>query len=128
MSKHTKGPWVGKKDGVYLDTPWSIDHEDGHDASWTPISTEKGRTLALVVNDDSKRPMDFHDAELHANATLMAASPDLLDDLIEAAATLRRYETLHRAKNTEDSTAKAEVNAALATRFEATIAKAKGIA
>jgi hypothetical protein len=50
--------------------------------------------------------------------------PVLLADLREAAATLRRYEALHRAKNTEDSLAKAEVNAALATRFEATIAKA----
>lgn len=45
-------------------------------------------------------------------------------DLKEAAATLRRYETLHRAKGTAESTEKAEVNAALATRFEATIAKA----
>ena len=50
--------------------------------------------------------------------------PVLLADLREAAATLRRYEALHRAKNTEDSLAKAEVNAALAARLEATIAKA----
>ena len=50
--------------------------------------------------------------------------PVLLEDLLEAASTLRRYEALHRAKNTEYSLAKAEVNAALATRFEATIAKA----
>ena len=53
-----------------------------------------------------------------------AAVEGLLADLREAAATLRRYETLHRAKGTDDSTAKAEVNAALASRFEATIAKA----
>lgn len=59
-----------------------------------------------------------------ANAKLIAAVPDLLADLREAAATLRRYETLHRAKGNDDSTAKAEVNAALASRFEATIAKA----
>jgi LPS O-antigen subunit length determinant protein (WzzB/FepE family) len=49
------------------------------------------------------------------------ANDALLADLIEAAATLRRYETLHRAKGTDDSTGKAEVNAALATRFEATV-------
>lgn len=54
----------------------------------------------------------------------MTAAPDLLADLREAAATLRRYEALHRAKGTADSTAKAEVNAELASRFEATIAKA----
>lgn len=52
------------------------------------------------------------------------ANEALLVDLIEAAATLRRYEALHRAKGTDESTAKAEVNAALASRFETTIAKA----
>jgi hypothetical protein len=50
------------------------------------------------------------------------ANETLLADLIEAAATLRRYEALHRSKCTDESTAKAEVNAALATRFEATVA------
>lgn len=50
------------------------------------------------------------------------ANEVLLADLIEAAATLRRYEALHRSKGTDESTAKAEVNAALATRFEATVA------
>ena len=57
---------------------------------------------------------------------LLRAAPDLLVHLILAAETLRRYETLHRAKNTEESTVKADVNADLAARFEATIAKAKG--
>lgn len=52
------------------------------------------------------------------------AAHALLADLREAAATLRRYEKLHRAKGTDDSTAKAEVNATLAARFEATIAQA----
>lgn len=59
-----------------------------------------------------------------ADARLISAAPDLMADLIVAAATLRRYEQSHRAKGTDDSTAKAEVNAALALRFEATIAKA----
>lgn len=59
-------------------------------------------------------------------AQLLAAAPELLADLIDAAAQLRTYEALHRAKGTDDSTAKAEVNAALAARFEATIARARG--
>lgn len=59
-----------------------------------------------------------------ANAKLIAAAPELLGDLREAAATLRRYESLHRAKGTAESDAKAEVNAGLASRFEATIRKA----
>lgn len=45
----------------------------------------------------------------------------LLADLKDAAAQFRKYEVLHRAKNTEDSLAKAEVNRQLAERFEATI-------
>jgi hypothetical protein len=52
------------------------------------------------------------------------ANEDLVADPREAVATLRRYEALHRAKGTVDSTAKAEVNAELAARFDATIAKA----
>ena len=53
---------------------------------------------------------------------LTAERDELLADLSEAASTLRRYEQLHRAKGTVDSMEKAEVNAALALRFEATIA------
>ncbi|WP_143496102.1 hypothetical protein [Pseudomonas sp. DrBHI1] len=55
---------------------------------------------------------------------LMAQRTELLADLIDAAAQLRAYEILHRAKGTADSLAKAEVNANLAARFEQTIAKA----
>ena len=55
---------------------------------------------------------------------LTAQRDELLADLQVAASTLRRYEHAHRAKGTADSTVKGEVNAALALRFEATIAKA----
>ena len=51
-----------------------------------------------------------------------AENDALREDLRLAAETLRRYEVLHRAKGTDESTAKAEVNAALATRFEETLA------
>lgn len=54
---------------------------------------------------------------------LTAERDELLADLHEAAPTLRRYEQAHSAKGTGDSMTKAEVNAALALRFEATIAK-----
>jgi len=46
----------------------------------------------------------------------------LREALTEAAAKFRYYEASHRAKNTDDSNAKAEVNAELAGRFEAIIA------
>lgn len=58
-----------------------------------------------------------------ADANLIAQAPAMLADLKLAAETLRRYEAAHRAKNTEESTAKAEVNASLASRFEETIRK-----
>lgn len=78
MTKHTPAPWFAKRDGKYSMTcPWSVDHEDGHNASWLPVTSEKGRTLALAVNDDTKRPMGFQDAEMHANAKLIAASPKM---------------------------------------------------
>lgn len=64
------------------------------------------------------------EGENQANATLFAAAPLLLNDLIDAAAQLRAYEILHRAKGTADSLGKAKVNADLASRFEQTIAKA----
>ncbi len=62
----------------------------------------------------------------HPDMVLMQAAPDLLADLEIAAAQLRKYEILHRAKGTEESLAKADVNAKLAGRFEETIAKARG--
>lgn len=57
---------------------------------------------------------------------LFGAAPDLLADLREAAVTLRRYEDLHRAKGSIEADAKADANAALATRFEKTIRRATG--
>lgn len=45
----------------------------------------------------------------------------LRTDLTLAAQTLRGYEAHHRAKGTAESTEKAEVNARLAERFEATL-------
>lgn len=40
-----------------------------------------------------------------------------------AARALRRYEMLHRAKGTPESTGEAEINASLASRFERTLAE-----
>lgn len=96
MDKHTPGPWVVDPVLTYLVN-----------------RGEDGRRIAYLAPKDQV-----------GNANLIATAPELLADLREAAATLRRYEALHRAKGTAESTAKAEVNAELASRFEATIAKA----
>lgn len=102
--------------------PWSFDTSDR-----TILGEDK--SLAITTVDCFDRGGNkgfFFGQESEANARLIAAAPELLADLQEAASTLRRYEVLHRAKGTEDSTEKAEVNAALAARFESIIAKALG--
>ncbi|WP_040263754.1 hypothetical protein [Pseudomonas massiliensis] len=106
--KHTPGPWVLMRHGVI------------HGGPVREYTNGKGQSqIALATGADF---MEL--GEQQKNAQLMAASPDLLADLALAAATLRRYEELHRAKGTAESAEKAEVNANLAARFEATIAKA----
>ncbi|OOH81319.1 hypothetical protein BOW65_09565 [Pseudomonas koreensis] len=100
--KHTPGPWIARKTGGQ---------------GWPGQ-----RGWAIDYNEDQEQVVDFvYEA---ADAKLIAASPDLLSDLVTAAETLRRYEALHRAKGTTESLEKAKVNAGLAARFEQTIAKA----
>ncbi|MFJ9993360.1 hypothetical protein ACIQSO_21820 [Pseudomonas putida] len=103
MTKHKPGPWVIDEKGLEADP---------------------GK-LSIAVGDGEYFICQV-DGGMHqmANAKLIAAAPRLLDDLIDAAAQLRAYEILHRAKGTDDSLAKADVNADLASRFERTIAAA----
>lgn len=89
--------------------------------NWQIVVAESGVEVARV-----QLPFKASAALEQANARLIAQAPTLLADLTDAAAQLRKYETLHRAKGTPDSLEKAEVNAALAARFEATIAAAVG--
>lgn len=105
MSKHTPGPWV-------------FDTESGGYPSW--VEGPEGAEVISGCGCCGSPNLGIDDARL------ICAAPDLLADLAAAAEILRRYEGYHRAKNTEESNAKAEVNAELAARFEATIAKARG--
>jgi hypothetical protein len=96
-----------------------------------PWHVGEGQQAQIVYDKDGwgiANAVVFHRAHEQgsslANAKLIATAPDLVADLIIAAATLRRYEQAHRAKGTEESAAKAEVNADLAARFEATIQRA----
>lgn len=63
---------------------------------------------------------------LSSHSVTSAQAAALITDLSQAASTLRRYEKAHRAKGTDDSNAKAEVNAALAARFELTLENVTG--
>ncbi|BBP60403.1 hypothetical protein [Pseudomonas sp. St316] len=100
--KHTPAPWTVRE----------VSHSN----------VPGQRAFAIDFNKDQEQVVDWVYEE--ADAKLIAASPCLLADLVIAAETLRRYEALHRAKDTAESMAKAEVNAGLASRFEQTIAKA----
>ena len=117
MSKHTPGPWILSETSVlrYGDTlPTKI----------CEIFCSNNNKVICEIPD--YRYHTEYDASDRADAYLLTAAPDLLSDLCLAADILRKYETLHRAKNTEESTAKAEVNADLASRFESTISRARG--
>ena len=102
MKKHTPGPWVARP----VQNPSLKDHTG----------------YAIDYNDDQEQVVDF--VYEQADAVLIAAAPMLLNDLIDAAAQLRAYALLQRAKGTPDSLAKAKVNTDLASRFERTIDKA----
>jgi hypothetical protein len=115
--KHTPGPWrIVKGFMGEIEIESDNDRDNADDSQVYVLARDIGGKIHGETFDDY--------SEQEANVSLIAAAPDMLADLVEAAATLRRYETLHRAKGTDESTAKAEFNAALATRFEATIAKA----
>ena len=99
--KHTPGPW--RVDPQY---PIDVEAFDGGRQVCSPYAESlRGRTCnpvgALASNE-----------EAFANARLIAQAPTLLQDLTDAAAQLRKLG--------------GEVNAALAARFETTIAAAVG--
>jgi hypothetical protein len=112
MTKHTPGPWI-------LNTePTSCEGVN------VRFDVSSNRRVSIASGQSQEHMSGIDEEECKANARLIAAAPCLLSSLQEAAATLRRYESLHLAKGTEDSNAKAVVNAELAARFEAAIAKA----
>ncbi|WP_236237297.1 hypothetical protein [Pseudomonas faucium] len=114
-NKHTPGPWFVESSDK---TPIYVSPVDRHE------QIAICNVMVIDEDDDSDSGEWINGDQTKANAKLIAAAPLLLADLSEAAAQLRQYEALHRAKGTEDSLAKAEVNAELASRFEQTIAQA----
>lgn len=111
--KHIPGPWMAAA------APSSV-------VGW-PVVGPGGRSicsvsyLAHAATKDGSAP---YKAEVGATAKLIAAAPDLLAELREAATIFRRYEQLHREKGTVDGELKANANADRAARIEAAIAKA----
>lgn len=113
--KHTPGPWF-------------VESSDKTPIYVSSVARQEQIAICNVMVIDEDGDSDsgewINGDQTKANAKLIAAAPLLLAGLVDAAAQLRKYETLHRAKGTADSLTKAEANADLAYRFEQTIAQA----
>ena len=74
-AKHTPGPWIGidpKTKKFRSFKGWSVDKECSSHMS-APISA-KGGPVCIVMTDDW-----YKKEEMHANARLISAAPDLLE-------------------------------------------------
>ena len=83
--KHTPGPWIYKNEAGDLvqDDNWEADYQ-GRDVathSWMLIASGK-KTIALSVSTSMTYATTKSDAEMEANACLIAAAPDLLEALM----------------------------------------------
>jgi len=74
--KFTKGDWKSmSEDGCFLtSSAWHADNNQSGSYGHCEVQDSKGRTLALVVEEDSEGPSD---PEQSANAHLIAAAPKM---------------------------------------------------
>lgn len=89
-AKHTPGPWVGidPKTKKFRNSPWTVDNETASCTVAAPIKAKR-KTVALVVTDDW-----YAKDELHANAHLIAAAPELLEALKDMLHVMEQHEQL----------------------------------
>ncbi|MGX0136326.1 hypothetical protein [Cupriavidus metallidurans] len=75
--QHTPGPWTAREaNGRFIDTEWTADNPEHGLTQFAPIHAN-GVVIALVVRTD------WNDAQLEADAQLLAAAPKLLAALRE---------------------------------------------
>jgi len=106
--EHTPGPW-----GLGNHNDWSVDGP-GNYSSWHLLA--KGRKAPIAILCEPMKGWRDNDAQLEANARLIAAAPDLLEALTKARGVLRDY--MHAAGPVDD------LDAALLTEISSALLKA----
>jgi len=124
MSKHTPGPWyVEEHERQRWNSPTTptrgVVTQAEHHGSWTVY-------LIGEVSYPTSAQGSVGALERLANAHLIAAAPELLADLKDAADTFRKYAEGHLKKGTPEGNAKARANFEKAARYERTIGKSGG--
>lgn len=124
-TKFTTGPWFGMDENGQFNGnhEWSAsdENEDVCTSEVAPIWSAD-RVIALVVHSSSSFYARSHPS-IKANAHLIAAAPDMYEELECARDVFRFYQSQHEFKG---GTEKAIRNKEIADRIDRLLAKARG--
>lgn len=119
-SKHTPGPWQIRDSYTLAGMRAIIANIDGE---YIDGRAECTFDVIAVCEDEFGDPMP----NANANASLIAAAPDMYEALKRAERWFRDYERQHRAKGTSEGNLKADTNEERADFLRAALARAEGL-